>query len=175
MIDFVRITGVSDMRWAAVTACYRSAFPRDERRPVRDLEQMLAKKHFFANALLAGEDTAGLLFWWQLDHFRYLEHFAVAETFRGNGTGREALRLFLRESSLPVIIETEPPSDRMSCRRVDFYESEGFVFSPESYLQPPYSDGRQAVELRLAEWGGNLLDAGFENVKTMIYQQIYGV
>ena len=94
---------------------------------------------------------------------------------RCGGIGGNALRWFLASDSRPLVIEVEPPTDEMACRRIGFYERNGLrLWNDVEYVQPPYSPDRHAIELKLMTYGGISLSAGDKYVKR-IHRYVYGV
>lgn len=85
------------------------------------------------------------------------------------------MRWFLASDSRPLVIEVEPPTDEMACRRIGFYERNGLrLWNDVEYVQPPYSPDRHAIELKLMTYGGISLSAGDKYVKR-IHRDVYGV
>ena len=174
MVVFDRIVSTENPYWHFLTECYTEAFPPDERRPFEDLAELLQRPDYFCNVLLKEAKLVGIFLAWQLQEFRYIEHFAIAPAYRGQIIGRTALNGFLAQSPLPVVLEVEPPECEINSRRIRFYEREGFYFCEQQFIQPPYAPDQNTVELRLMEWGGNLLKQNFEQVKNELYRTVYG-
>ena len=172
-VSFQLIRTTKHPYWSFLCDCYATSFPIDERRPLTEMEAILSDPCFLYNAIEEDGDPVGLLNSWNLDNFRYVEHFTISPEFRSTGIGRQALHYFLAQASTPVILEVEPPIDETSNRRIRFYEKEGFTLCEKIYVQPPYSEEQQPVKLRLMEWGGRLLITDFEEVKNILYQRVY--
>ena len=102
------------------------------------------------------DEFIGFLTSWEWNDFRYGEHFAISPEMRCGGIGGNALRWFLASDSRPLVIEVEPPTDEMACRRIGFYERNGLrLWNDVEYVQPPYSPDRHAIELKLMTYGGD--------------------
>jgi ribosomal protein S18 acetylase RimI-like enzyme len=173
MVVFDRIVSTEHPHWQFLMECYTEAFPPDERRPLADLKRLLTRNDYFCNVLLKGGEPVGLFFAWKLTGFRYIEHFAIAKVFRGRHIGEAALCRYLEQSPHPVVLEVEPPVTEISCRRIRFYEKEGFELCQQQFIQPSYAPGQNRVELRLMEWGGDLLKHDFERIKNEMYRAVY--
>jgi ribosomal protein S18 acetylase RimI-like enzyme len=173
MVVFSPIRATSHPHWAFLIECYEVSFPINERRPIEALESLLRKTNFSCNVLVKNEEPVGLFFSWHLGEFRYIEHFAIASNFQRQNLGKTALRTFLTQSALPVILEVEPPDAELARQRIRFYEQEDFVLNQTVFVQPPYSSQQKTVELRLMEWGGKLLEREFEIIKSTLYRQVY--
>lgn len=140
-----------------VLELYLSAFPSDECREVGAFMHVLRTDgRFGVMAFVDFESNRfyGFLSYWDFGSFSYIEHLAVVESCRGMGMGSGALRKFIDQVSSKIILEVEPPVDYLTQRRIAFYESLGFeLHNNFPYIQPPYSSGRKAVELKLMTHG----------------------
>ena len=159
-----------------VRAIYESSFPIDERRDFESIVALMSDNVCFQlEAIYSGNEVVGMLSSWQLDEWRYVEHFAIDATKRGGGIGREVLREYIERNDTPVVLEVEPPADVYSRRRIAFYVSMGFVLHKDyRYVQPSYGEGREAVELLLMTCGaasGCNLDA----LSRLLHARVYGV
>lgn len=137
---------------------YVGSFPEEERRPVDDINALLAERteSYNVSMIFYGAERVGLLTWWQLDHCVYIEHFAISSRFRSKGIGSIALTHFCHEHrNDPIVLEVEPATvSEEARRRISFYERLGFRANPDfGYVQPPYSDGLPPVELMLMTKG----------------------
>jgi ribosomal protein S18 acetylase RimI-like enzyme len=152
---------------------YTEAFPPAERRDFALVAELLREEPRFTLCSLLYEDRyIGFISFWRFEAFAYIEHFAIDASERNKGWGGIVLRQFTRKIH-PVVLETEPPSDKISRRRIGFYERAGFVLSPHPYLQPPYRRGEAAVPLRLMSYGE--IDAGrdFGQIRQTLYRHVY--
>ena len=156
---------------------YEHSFPEEERRPTRDWLAMPGRDAAFClNVIEADGAAAGLLTVWQFREFAYVEHFAVSPEIRGGGLGARALQTLVESVQVPIVLEVEPKgSTPMADRRIAFYERQGFVLSPLSYMQPPYRPGGAAIALNLMSTRGDWLRASHEAVCKEIYRRVYGV
>lgn len=96
------------------------------------------------------ECVVGLVTVWHFDAFRYIEHLAVSPSQRGRGIGAGVL------SALegPLLLEVEPEeTGEIACRRIAFYQRNGFHLLDADYVQPPYSPGLPEVPLKLMARG----------------------
>lgn len=155
---------------------YESAFPCDERRDFGDLLTLLRENEAFrAEVICDNEKPVGMLTYWTWKDWRYIEHFAIDKTCRGQGVGAAVLHSFVTSDNTPVVLEVEIPIDEMSVRRVGFYRRLGFILHENfTYIQPPYSPDRNAIELRLMTYGASA-DVQLESVATLLHREVYGV
>lgn len=134
---------------------YRVSFPPDERRPwtrEEDLRRFMASHpQMHLRLLTEGDDTLALMIYWHLDdNLLYVEHLATRPDTRGKGLGAHLLRSLLSQPSCSLILEVEPPSDTMSCRRVGFYTRMGLILHTDvDYTQPPYGADSSPVPLKI--------------------------
>lgn len=163
---------------------YHEAFPVEEQRPWDTMFPQGDDLHgpFFLGAYSGMSLTSptmapvGMLTFWTFDDFVYIEHFAVDSRVRGRGIGRELFRGIAeslhRESGLPIVLEVEPESEEnpMAARRIDFYRRLGFEVIDVNYVQPPYSDGLQPVDMWIMS---DSVDIDIDNVTRRLYEEVY--
>ena len=151
-----------------------SAFPSDER---RDDEQQRAytdnNKQFHCLLIRSLEIPVGLLTYWDFESFAYIEHFAIDSRLRNGGYGSKALDAFKRLISKPIVLEAEEPTDEITCRRICFYQRQGFVMQEVDYLQPPYRPEDEWFPLKLMTYGPIKIEQAYSSVKDTIYREVY--
>ncbi len=138
MISRKRLSGESDPLYPFAWALYEASFPIEERRAMDYHLETMAKGAFCAEVILDCDTPIGILFWWDLEHFRYVEHLATSPAVRSGGYGGKILRAFIAESDKPILLEVEHPMEELSRRRIGFYERIGFVLSVLPYRHPSY-------------------------------------
>lgn len=80
-----------------------------------------------------------------------------------------------------VVLEVELPFDEMSRRRIGFYQRSGFTLSTLRYIQPPYFDGAQPLELHLMFYAlpvpmeSDAFSDFFCRVRDRLHRDVYGV
>ena len=160
----------------AVKRIYEMSFPEDERREFDALLWIVKHVEAFRLETVYKDDVVvGLLSWWNFEECRYIEHFAIDATMRGCSIVREVLSRFVARDTSLVVLEAEPPTDEMSCRRVNFYRRCGFVLHEAyPYLQPPYGEGKSAVKLCLMTYGATS-DCNLDDITRLLYGRVYGV
>lgn len=174
MKDKVKIRNAheNELRLRNVQSLYESSFPESERREWHDLVRRLAYDQRF-NMLIIEVDGAfaGFLTWWDLDKVRYVEHFAVEPSMRGQNVGTEVIRRFLACDIVPVVLEVELPSAGDEARRrIEFYKRNGFEECREmDYFQPPYAESLPSVPLLLM-----ISDKNNVNLKQLV-KSIYNI
>ena len=58
----------------------------------------------------------------------------------------------------------------MAARRIDFYRRLGFEVIDVNYVQPPYSDGLQPVDMWIMS---DSVDIDIDNVTRRLYEEVY--
>lgn len=145
-MNFQRMTSLEDLKWKRAWAIYQSNFPEGERRFLIDQKRMLLDERYFCTAVLEQEVVVGILFYWKIEQFFFVEHLAIDETCKGKGIGTLILEK-LKEFSGRVILEIDPPDDDVSIRRKEFYERAGFILNPYQHLNLPIRIGQEGLPL----------------------------
>lgn len=173
-IDFIPLYSTSEHIEKACTL-YELAFPECERRPTEAWLRLMDDEPAF-HAMLIGTESifAGILTYWEMPGFVYVEHFAVVPEARGGGIGQHMMQQF-RQAFPRVVLEAEPPTDELTHRRIAFYRRCGFEMSERPYFQPPYRWGEQSVPLVLMSTDAVWLEKHHEEVSRVLAERVYGV
>lgn len=112
---------------------------------------------------------------WELEDTLFVEHFAVDPDYRNAGVGSRLLNelVNLTGKDKMICLEVELPDTDISKRRIGFYERNGFVLNHYPYIQPPLSDGRSSVPLKIMTYGRPICENEFEKIKTYLYTRVY--
>lgn len=150
-MEFLRIDPEEQEKWNSVWNLYEESFPVSERRKIEDHLLACTDERFFPLSAWDGDRLAGLLFFWEWNGYRYLEHLAVTPELRGQGYGSEMLR-YLRDSEQTIILEIDPLVNELSVRRLQFYERAGFTLTPYRFVHLPYRLEAQPQELLILSY-----------------------
>lgn len=112
---------------------------------------------------------------WKFDNFYFFEHFAVNPQFRNEGLGSGMLKELVGTLNRPVCLEVELPETELACRRIGFYERNGFCLNDFPYVQPAMSEGKKEIPLLLMTTGGRLDRESFETMRLTLYKEVYGI
>ncbi len=158
-----------------IQTIYEQSFPPNERREFSDIVELIIGEPSFTlyGILNQNKQTAGFLTEWKFDDFIYLEHFAVNGQLRGGGIGRKILGSYIKQVSLPILLEVEKPEDEWSKRRISFYERLGFSLWDIPYIQPAYHKDKSPLPMLLMTIGTLDLKHTFEEVKNKLYRVVY--
>lgn len=121
----------------------KTSFPYEEQREDGDWQRALADDACHARLYFdAQKNPFAILVFWDFEHCRYVEYFALATNARGNGSGTQILKNFIAENHVPVVLEIEPPElNEINTRRLRFYQKLGFHRVAETHMHPPYHAG----------------------------------
>jgi GNAT superfamily N-acetyltransferase len=176
LISFHRIEDSRDPYFERARELYESAFPVFERRSVEQLKQDLNHPFFHAEIVEKDQKFTGILFWWQLGSFRFIEHFAIIPQMRGKGIGKQVLTSMIQTQHTPIILEVEP--ERFSSdaiRRIAFYKKSGFHLNQYPYFQPPYHPGNKPIPLQIMSYPNPINPFEFPQIVREIHKQVYQV
>lgn len=175
MIKIQRIN-TSHEHYPFVEALMQAAFPLQERRNA-DLQREYTdnKPHFHTYAILKESEPIGFITLWRLDGFHYIEHFAIHEEYRNKGYGQRVLALITKEIKGMIVLEAEEPTDDITCRRISFYQRQGFILQDIPYQQPPYRIGDEWFPMKLMALRGKNFLIHFEKVRNAIYKEAYNL
>ena len=176
MIQFERITSTDHPQYPWMENLMTESFPSEERRDDEKQRTLInTQKDFFCNLLIEDGNAVGMMNYWQMDGFVYLEHFAVDPQRRNGGFGQQALNTLKSTVHSPIILEAEEPNDEMSKRRIGFYQRQGFILQETEYLQPPYREGDGFLPLKLMTYGELDMKVHAKEVIAQMYERAYEV
>lgn len=143
-----RIKSTKDPYWKEAWKIYQASFPKGERRQLADQVRTLQDHRYFCMAILKETLVAGILFYWRIEGFCFIEHLAIHEDCKGNGMGTRVLE---KMKQLPgrLVLEIDPPEDFVSIRRRKFYERSGFVLNAHEHVNLPLRIGFEELPLRV--------------------------
>lgn len=152
---------------------YVSAFPEVERRSYNYFIQTLENQLFHAELIFEDQKFLGLLYWWDLPGFRFIEHYAIIPKKRMHGMGRFILKQFIAHIDTPVFLEVEPEDSEDALRRIRFYQSIGFHFNKHPYFQPTYNPTFKPLKLYLMSYPNELSSNIFADIAATIHHFVY--
>lgn len=150
-MEYLQISTDDTARWENVWTLYEESFPEAERRKRTDHLRACTDSRFFPLSAWEGRELIGLMFFWEWNSYRYLEHLAVTPSLRGHGYGSRMLR-DLRDSEHTVILEVDPLINELSVRRLQLYERAGYMLTPYRFVHLPYRIEAEAQELLILSY-----------------------
>jgi RimJ/RimL family protein N-acetyltransferase len=154
---------------------YVKSFPLSERRPVEDMLNLYKGGTPFVITIAVKDNRLiGFFTWWDLNEFRFAEHFAIAPEFRNSGYGRKVMQQFMQQVPKPIILEVELPTTILSERRIGFYQRLGFrLWEHVQYQQPAYHKENNAIPMKLMTYGAIDVERNLIDIRSKIYSVVY--
>jgi ribosomal protein S18 acetylase RimI-like enzyme len=152
----------------------KEAFPSIERRNYEDQKELLNEVKY--EIILNKDEKQSInafLANWKFNNFYFVEHFAVANELRGHGLGSLMLKDYLIKSNKLIFLEVEPPEDKTSMRRIEFYERIGFYLNNFYYLQPPMQKQHDFLPLKVMSYPRAVNNLEFIEFKNTVYDKVY--
>lgn len=142
---------------------YETSFPKIERRNINEQKQIQNDSRYKTYAYLDEDNFVGIVFYWDFDKFRFIEHFAVNPSFRGKSYGSKILESLLNTSN-DVVLEIELISDEISKKRLRFYEKFDFKVNDFKHYQVPFREEQESLELLFLSHGRVLSKDEYEEL-----------
>lgn len=155
-----------------VRELFEASFPHAERRDWEPQLQLLADGHLKLSLLLSDGGFIGFLFYWPLNGYTYIEHFAILPNVRGGGIGSRVMALFC-ETFHSLVLEVELPDTPDAERRIRFYSRAGFQVFPYPYQQPPYRQGEQPIDMMLMYKNMGDGQEVFKRIRSELHTRVY--
>ena len=170
-MNFSRITTTNDKNFHKTWNLYEKSFPIYERRTLDTHIKALNDENFYCTYITENNTFIGILFYWKLEEFIYIEHLAIDETLRGQGYGSKILKEF---SSIEknLILEIDPPIDDVSIKRYHFYENAGFKLYDFEHIQLPYRKGYEGYKLKILAKGINLSQESYSKFYELMFKNL---
>lgn len=140
---------------------------------IRDRDEALAtlfEEDYSIYKLIEGDVWVGFITLWKLSEYTFIEHFVVFSEFRSRGYGALCLEE-IKAKAPRLVLEAEPPTDVIKCRRIEFYKRCEFYVNDYPYMQPSYKKHGTGVELVLMSYPMPLRDC--EAIKDELYRKVY--
>ena len=147
-MEFIRLKDTQSQYWEALWHIYITSFPIYEQRTFKDQIEALKDERYHCIAICENDKVAGILLYWEIETYRYVEHLAIVSDLRGKQYGTNILNQFCNENER-VILEIDPPIDEVSRKRLSFYQSAGFYLQEYAHIHPPYRAGYSGHSLKV--------------------------
>lgn len=174
MIGIKRITTEDKQYYDYIEQLLIASFPVEEYRDLKEFRNYTdTLNHFYCNIILDDTTPVGLVTYWDLGGFYYIEHFAIDATQRNGGYGRKLLEHLASLLDKPIVLEVEHPTEEIAQRRINFYQRQGYTLWNKEYFQPPYKAGYSELPMYIMAYGGLNPDTDFEMVKDQLHRVVY--
>lgn len=151
----------------------KKSFPGNEHRGFERQKALLEKNIYEILFCFDNNEVIGILAYWHLDSFVFIEHFAVDEFARGNGVGTKMLEFIKKTYQITIILEVELPCNEISKRRILFYKRNGFCYNDFEYYQKPLNPGDEPLPLRIMSYPGEITSKEFQKIIKTLVNSVY--
>jgi len=163
----LRLKSTSDIYFNQAWQLYEEAFPPEERRSLNYQSRIMKNANYNFDVVLNQDQCIGFLLWWDLENYKYIDHFATSISQRNQGFGRLILEKFISNTNETILLEVELPNTRINKRRIKFYERIGFKLNQHYYEIPSSQEGQSPLQLLLMSYPSYLSTKDVEQfVKT---------
>lgn len=153
-------------------ALYINSFPKDERRLWQGIIDNLQKQEFDFYSVYSQGGFVAICAVWNFKDFVYVEYLAVDGSLRNKGIGSKILSLLKEKYAKDLVLEVEKPENAMAKKRIEFYKRNGFSLLEDFYMQPPYAEGLNELELKIMTTNPTI---PFNTIKHTLHKEVYGV
>ncbi|MFA7084286.1 MAG: GNAT family N-acetyltransferase [Arcobacteraceae bacterium] len=162
-MNFYTIDSIKHPYFKEAWHLYESAFPKNEKRTLYEQEQTLQKKEYSFLALYEQKSFIGILGFWNIQEYIFIEHFAINPNLRGQNYGSKILTDFLHPLE-NIFLEIEPPLCLTTQRRLNFYENLGFIQNNIKHFQVPFRKNGSLLPLTLLSFQTPILPNDYERL-----------
>ena len=101
-----------------------------------------------------------------------MEHLAVFPEMRNRKIGQQILSYWKEHLNKPQLLEVEPAVEEMACRRIGFYERNGYKVLYKDYVQPSYTTNEEACPLWIMGTADcPEIETYIERIKEIVYRR----
>jgi GNAT superfamily N-acetyltransferase len=123
-------------------------FPEEEMKHPGQMRDLIEEK----DAYHKKETEDYILMYGEFSSFIFVDYLLVSAHTRGKGTGSKVLR-YLKQKGKTILLEVEPidEHDENTCKRVRFYEKNGFIKADQIVYQRETDDG-DVLDMDIFYW-----------------------
>lgn len=170
-MEFIRIKSKDDYYWKDLMKIYRKSFPLYEQINAMNQLEVLKDENYYCTAICENKNLIGLLFYWNIDKYIYIEHLAISPKLRGKSYGSKIIKEFCKKDAT-IILEIDTPCEDISIKRLRFYSKLGFVIQDFSHLPPSYRNGFRSQRLKIMCFNKNLTDDEYDEFYSLLNENI---
>lgn len=175
-IQITPITTQDEKLYQFYTDVLTDSFPKEEYRNLDKIAYNTDNEEKFTSCVLTyGGNPVGIISYWDIDDYCYVEHFAIKKELRGSNYGGNSIRKFINHISKNIILEVELPVGVVEQKRIEFYKKIGFSLWSKDYKQPPYRNTDGYIDMLIMCHGTLDEEKAFDIVKKGIYSVVYGI
>lgn len=106
MIEIKQVKTQDEVNYTFVEKLMHTAFPQEERRDtVQQREYSDNNPRFCNNIILENGNSIGMISYWTMGDFYYIEHFAIDPSLRNGGYGKRVLEMIKKQLKGPIVLE----------------------------------------------------------------------
>ncbi len=167
------IKKVSVQEFDAIYEIMSVSFPRCERRTKDGQRALFSLANYTVYGWYEQKRICAFLAAYTLAQWRFVEHLATDQTFRGQNIGHQLMEAYVNADPRKVVLEVEPDENAITHRRIAFYKRLGFSLYPDfPYAQPSFH-GEKAVPLCLMVNDKHLKTDDLRAIQRSLYQDVY--
>ena len=118
MIEIKQVKTENQELYGFVEELMHTAFPAQERRDTPQQREYSDSNPLFCNNVIVEDGKpVGMISYWDMGDFYYIEHFAIDPSLRNGGYGKRVLESIQTKLQGPIVLEVEEPTEEMSIRR----------------------------------------------------------
>lgn len=170
-MKYIRLKSKNDNYFEHAMKIYKMSFPIFEQRKIEDQIEVLENEKYNCTVVCEDNELVGILFYWEYDNSRYIEHLAITENLRGMNYGSKILTEFCN-SDKSTILEIDNPIDNISIKRLNFYSKLGFKLQDYIHIHPPYRKEFHGHELKVMSYRNNLSNYEYEKFNTFLKYEV---
>lgn len=149
----IRLKNTTDNYFQKAWEIYEDAFPLSERRLLEAQSNVMKVPNYHFDITIIEKQLIGFLLWWEIETYRYIDHFATSVQMRNKGYGKLILEKFMdSNNNKPILLEVELPNSTINQRRIKFYEKIGFKLNQHYYEIPPLNESQAPLQLLLMSY-----------------------
>lgn len=154
-MEFIRVGSTENCYWEKMMEIYKTSFPLFEQRTIEAQIDVLKDDKYNCVVICEEELIIGILFYWEFENYRYIEHLAISANLRGKNYGSKVLKKFCDYNGT-IILEIDPPVDDISVKRLNFYSNLGFTLQEFNHIHPPYRKEYEGHSLKIMSYNKNI-------------------
>lgn len=167
----IRITSKDSLFFDEAMELYKTSFPKFEQRKIEHHLEALEHEDYNCTIICENNKLVGLLFYWETDKYRYIEHFAIHRGLRGQNYGSKILKEFCTDDKT-LLLEIDPPEDHISKKRLSFYSKLGFRMQDFDHFQPSYREGHEGNKLKILSFNKDMTDKEYDEFNRYFNQTV---
>ena len=174
IFELIRVVNSSELT-IDFRSIYEEAFPPDERREWSQITELLNNPDFRLEGIYIQKRLVGMISFWKLHGFEFIEHFAIQKNEQGKGYGSRTIQQIISERKTTIVLEVEESINETAQKRIAFYKQFNFHLCDLEYFQPPYSADKKKIRMRLMSYPDQIQNENFASIKAEIYSSVYGI